>query len=207
MYCSGAFYCTRFGLARKSLEAECVPLLGSMCVYVYPDIYIHIYIHILHTYIHTYIQTYIYTHIHTYVVHKHVQTNVYIYIYIYIYINTHIYIYVCLLISINAMDLLVGFYLTSTYRNARSTQSEIQNIQYLRYVFFIPATLSSKNFAEHIRRQNERTEISQKNIIYKKCNYFSRGPSCFRHQFHFNAPRITLVHIYYIYNFLTNPIC
>ena len=36
-----------------------------------------------------------------------------------------------------------------------------------------------KIFAEHIRRQNERTEMSQKNIIYKTCNYLSRGEAVF----------------------------
>jgi hypothetical protein len=40
-------------------------------------------------------------------------------------------------------------------------------------------------------------------FIKKKCNYLSRGGSCFRHRFNFNALRITLIYTH----FLTNPIC
>jgi len=109
----------------------------------------------VHTYIHAYIHPFIhtYTHIHTYVVHTNTYKATHTHTYIYIYVCW--FVCVCLLISINALDILVGFYLTLAYPTARSTQTEVQHIHYLRYVFFVPQRvgLSSKNFVDARMRE------------------------------------------------------
>ena len=107
----------------------------------------------IHTCIHTSVHTYIHTHSYVRSTYKHIQSNTHTHIYIYIYVCW--FVCVCLLISINALDILVGFYLTLAYPTARSTQTEVQHIHYLRYVFFVPQRvgLSSKNFVDARMRE------------------------------------------------------